>query len=194
MSVDEIDDLEIRGRMQIEDIARLQINRCNVSVINPYPEVFNANVLALMDILGTTSDKAEVTAQNLKEEMLNLRKSLKDASKKAIESLEYEEIKGIKFYSEVFDGFDKRELMRKAADLRKEKNTVVIFGDNSGLLVMGRSDDLNFNVIPLLEKGCNFLGGRCGGRQEFAFGGGFKSKNLKEAIDVIKKGLIKTLK
>ena len=84
--------------------------------------------------------------------------------------------------------------MRKAADLRKEKNTVVIFGDSSGFLIMGRSDDFNFNLIPLLEKGCNFLGGRCGGRQEFAFGGGFKSKNLNEAIELIKKELIKTLK
>ena len=108
--------------------------------------------------------------------------------------VEHQEIKGIKFYSKVFDGLDRRELMRKAADLRKDKNTIVIFGDNSGLLVMGRSDDLNFNVIPFLEKGCVFLGGKCGGKKEFAFGGGFKSKNLNDAINLIKKELIKELK
>ena len=150
--------------------------------------------MKVMEILGTTPDKIEKTAKNLKEEITRLRESLKKASKKAMEKLEHEEIKGIKFYCKLFDRMDKKELMRKAADLRKEKNTVVIFGDNSGLLIMGRSDDLNFDVIPLLEKGCNFLGGRCGGKQEFAFGGGFKSKSLNEAINLIKRELIKTLK
>lgn len=46
-----VEDLEIRGRLEIEDIVRLQINRCNVSIINPDPEVFNANVMVLMDNL-----------------------------------------------------------------------------------------------------------------------------------------------
>jgi alanyl-tRNA synthetase len=149
--------------------------------------------MKVMEILGTTPDKFEKTASNIKEEITRLKDSLKEASKKAMEKLEYEEIKGVKLYSKIFDGLDKRELMRKAAELIKEKKTVVIFGDSSGLLVMGRSDDLNFNVIPLLEKGCDFLGGKCGGRQEFAFGGGFKSNKLNEAIDLIKKDLIKLL-
>jgi alanyl-tRNA synthetase len=149
--------------------------------------------MKVMEILGTTPDKFEKTASNIKEEITRLRESLKDASKKAMEKLEYEEIKGVRLYSKIFDGLDRRELMRKAASLRKEKKTVVIFGDNFGLLVMGRSNDLNFNVIPLLEKSCNFLGGKCGGKEDFAFGGGFKLSKLKEAIDLIKKELIKVL-
>ena len=150
-------------------------------------------VMSLIDILGTTPDIAENTARNLKEEVLRLRKSLREVTKRAMEKLEYEEVKGVKVYSRVFDGFDKRELMKKAADLRKEDHTVVIFGDLSGLLIMGRSDDLSFNVIPLLEKGCNLLGGRCGGKEEFAFGGGFQSDNLNEAVDLIKRELNKIL-
>jgi alanyl-tRNA synthetase len=149
--------------------------------------------MKVMEIFGTTPDKFEKTASNIKEEITRLRESLKDASKKAMEKLEYEEIKGVRLYSKIFDGLDRRELMRKAASLRKEKKTVVIFGDNFGLLVMGRSNDLNFNVIPLLEKSCNFLGGKCGGKEDFAFGGGFKLSKLKEAIDLIKKELIKVL-
>jgi alanyl-tRNA synthetase len=149
--------------------------------------------MKVMEILGATPGKIENTAKNLKEEIERLRESLKQTSKKAMEKLEYEEIKGVKLYSRIFDGLDRRELMRKAADLRKEKKTVVIFGDNSGLLVMGRSDDLNFNIIPLLEKGCNFLKGKCGGKEDFAFGGGFKSNDLNEAINLIKKELIQSL-
>jgi len=149
--------------------------------------------MKVMEILGTTPDKFEKTARNIKKEISILRQNLKETSKKVMEKLEHEEIKGVKLYSKIFSGLDRRELMRKAADLRNEKKIVVIFGDNSGLLVMGRSDDLNFDVIPLLEKGCKFLGGKCGGRKEFAFGGGFKSNDLNKAIDLIKKDLIKLL-
>lgn len=149
--------------------------------------------MKVMEILGATPGKVEFTAKNIKEEITKLRESLKEVSKKAMENLEYEEIKGVKFYSRIFDGLDRRELMRKAADIRKEKKTVAIFGDNSGLLIMGRSDDLKFNVIPLLEKGCNFLKGKCGGKEDFAFGGGFQSNNLKGAIELIKKELIELL-
>ena len=64
--------------------------------------------MSVIDILGTTSDKVEKTTRNLKEEILRLRKSLKETSKKSMENIEYEEIKGIKFYSKVFDGWIKK--------------------------------------------------------------------------------------
>jgi len=147
----------------------------------------------LMEILGTSSDKVEKTAINLKEQITKLRENLKQASKKAMEKLEYEEVKGVRLYSRIFSGLDRRELMRKAASLRDEKKTVVIFGDNSGLLVIGRSFDMKFNVLPILEKGCKYLGGKCGGKEDFAFGGGFKSDKINEAIKIMKKELIKLL-
>ena len=147
----------------------------------------------VMEVLGATPDKIEKTARNLKEEIIRLRQSLKETSKKAMEKLEYEEIKGVKLYTKIFDGLDRKELMRKAASLRREKNTVVIFGDNFGLLIMGRSPDMKFNVIPILEKGCKYLGGKCGGKEDFAFGGGFKSDKLNEAIELMKKELIKLI-
>ena len=45
------DELEIRGRMDIEDIVKYQINRCNISSTDPDPNIFNSNVLVLLDIL-----------------------------------------------------------------------------------------------------------------------------------------------
>jgi len=149
--------------------------------------------MRLVEILGTTPEIAEETARNLREEAQRLRRGMREASKRALENLKYEEVRGVRVYSGVFEGLDRRELVKRAADLRKEGNTVVVLGDLSGFLVMGRSDDLGFNVIPLLEKGCRFLGGRCGGREKLAFGGGFKSKDLREAVDLIKRELTKIL-
>lgn len=45
------DELEIRGRMDIEDIVKYQINRCNVSSSDPNPKIFNSNVMVLLDLL-----------------------------------------------------------------------------------------------------------------------------------------------
>ena len=46
-----IGDIEIRGKLGIEDIVRRQIDRCNFS--SPYPDEFASNVNALYDILPT---------------------------------------------------------------------------------------------------------------------------------------------
>ena len=46
-----IEDIEIRGKLGIEDIVRRQIDRCNFS--SPYPDEFASNVNALFDILPT---------------------------------------------------------------------------------------------------------------------------------------------
>jgi alanyl-tRNA synthetase len=149
--------------------------------------------MVMMETLGTRPDLAESTAKNLRIEVLTLRKSLREASKKALETLPYEEVKGVRVYSKVFEGFDRKDLMKRVADLKKGEKTVVILGDTSGSLIMGRSDDLEFNTVPLLEKGCSLLGGRCGGKSELASGGGFKSNNLDQAIELIKRELAKIL-
>lgn len=149
--------------------------------------------MSIIEILHTRPDLAESTARNLRDEVLTLRKSLRKVSRNTMEDVPSEEMRGVRVYSKVFHSFDRRELMKKAADLKRDKGTVVILGDTSGLLIMGRSDDLSLDVIPLLEKGCIYLGGRCGGKPELASGGGFKSNNLNEAIDLIKRELAKIL-
>lgn len=45
------DDIAIRGRMDIEDIVRLQINRCNASAYEPDETLFASSVLVLLDLL-----------------------------------------------------------------------------------------------------------------------------------------------
>lgn len=45
------DDISIRGRMDIEDIARLQINRVNASAYEPDTTLFASSVLVLLDLL-----------------------------------------------------------------------------------------------------------------------------------------------
>lgn len=45
------EDIAIRGRMDIEDIVRLQINRCNASAYEPDQTLFESSVKVLLDLL-----------------------------------------------------------------------------------------------------------------------------------------------
>ena len=45
------EDVAIRGRMDIEDIVRLQINRCNASAYEPDQTLFESSVKVLFDLL-----------------------------------------------------------------------------------------------------------------------------------------------
>lgn len=49
--VDFEEDIAIRGRMDIEDIVRLQINRCNASAYEPDQTLFQSSVQVLLDLL-----------------------------------------------------------------------------------------------------------------------------------------------
>lgn len=65
MNPDHEDELEIRGRMDIEDIVKYQINRCNISSTDPNLAIFNSNVLVLLDILP--AHKRQQVLNNYKE-------------------------------------------------------------------------------------------------------------------------------
>ena len=145
----------------------------------------------MMQTLGATPEIAENTARNLKLEIIVLRENLRQLSRKALEALAPEESGKLRIYTMVSSGLDNRELIKKAADLKRDRKTVVIFGDTSGSLVMGRSEDLDFSVIVPLTKACSFLGGKCGGKEDLAFGGGFQSDRYKDAIEIIKDELSK---
>lgn len=49
--MDEQEQIEIRGSMGMEDVVRLQMNRCNASAYEPDQTIFYSNVKVLLDIL-----------------------------------------------------------------------------------------------------------------------------------------------
>jgi alanyl-tRNA synthetase len=56
--------------------------------------------------------------------------------------------------------------------------------DEKGHLTFARSADLDLNMGALVREACAAIGGRGGGRPEFAQGGGPKGEDLARALEV----------
>jgi alanyl-tRNA synthetase len=152
-------------------------------------------VLVLEDILNTSKDKIESTVFNLKEEVLKLRKLLKIITRESMKDLNSEEIKGVKLYYKTFSGLDNDEIGKKVGELIKENKIVVLvvndfFGNVS--VVLARSSDVNIGVLSVLRRVCEEFKGKCGGKENFAMGGGFQADKEK-IIQNIKDELISQL-
>jgi alanyl-tRNA synthetase len=62
--------------------------------------------------------------------------------------------------------------------------------EDKAQLTFGRSDDLPFHMGRLMGLACAQIGGRGGGRPEFAQGGGPHPDRLRDALDAAREGLI----
>jgi len=60
----DFEDIEIRGRMDIEDIVRLQINRCNASAYEPDQTLFESSVMVLLDLLPQHKRREVLAREN----------------------------------------------------------------------------------------------------------------------------------
>lgn len=66
-------------------------------------------------------------------------------------------------------------------------------GGEKGHLVFARSGDLNIHVGALLRQACEVIGGRGGGRPDFAQGGGPDGGRVAEALDAAARELVESM-
>ncbi len=76
--------------------------------------------------------------------------------------------------------------------------TVVLLGSGQqvgqpGHLVFARSVDLDTHMGTLIRQACELIGGRGGGRPEFAQGGGPDGSRVPEALDAVSSRLAEML-
>jgi alanyl-tRNA synthetase len=157
----------------------------------------HARAKSVIEILGTTEDKLEKAAMNLKDEALMLRKKLKSVSKEALKNIAAENVNGIKIFAKIFPGLDNDELTARAGELVREKNTAVIFVnefEEKIIITVARSDDLQFNAVEILQEVCEQLGGKGGGKPSFAMGGGKKTVSAEKILSDLKSLVMKNLR
>lgn len=138
----------------------------------------------------TTADK-ELGDSLLKLEAEH--KELKKSHRAAIERLiameaeelykNSEEIRGHRIVRKIFVDRDIQELKTLCSLLKEKDKTISVFGNKaqSALLIFSRSDDIDLNLSVILKRSVETIGGKGGGRPDFAQGGGADVSSLEKA-------------
>ncbi len=148
--------------------------------------------LELSELLATDEAKLVSTVSNLKKSESDLKERLRAFSKDTLKVIPHEELRGVKVYSTTFDGLNKKDLIDRIGKLLAEPKTIVAIGnkEDKAFLALGRSPDLDFDILPILKEACKKVGGTGGGRTNYGMGGGPALDKTEDAVAY----MLKTIK
>ena len=150
--------------------------------------------------LKANPDDAPARVVALADLVKRLEKELADA-KKAVAlggglAVEPDDVGGIKFLGQCFDGLDPKELRGIANDARNRLGSAVIalltVNEGRASILVAVADDLiaRFSAVDLVRVGVSVLGGQGGGgKPDMAQGGGPDGAKAADAIEAIKSTL-----
>jgi alanyl-tRNA synthetase len=128
---------------------------------------------------------------NLKSELQVAQEAMRSYGKQALARLEPEKMQGVRLYSGIFEGLDKKTLIDSANELVKGDRTVAIIvsRDERLMLIVATSKDLDLDSREILADGLKVVEGKGGGGKNFASGGASQPQKAKEALGAAKDGL-----
>lgn len=145
-----------------------------------------ANIaLRSSDLVGSHPDDLTKALENMREEIERSRRSLRQYGREVLGSLQPEEISGVSVYKGVYYGLDKKTVMAAANRFVRGKRTicVLVVVEESLIVVMARSADLEIDCREILNQALMAIGGRSGGAPEFATGGAQSVEDAKQALE-----------
>lgn len=153
------------------------------------------SALSTSGILGCPPDNLEATVRNLKEDVEVLRQQLQSASRRELETLRPDMIGDVEFYSSITIDADRKTLSETASKLIRKSGVAVLFCDvsDNAYLLVGCNEGMNIDCPALLSEGLNKLGGRGGGKKNFAMGGGIDKSRAEEIFSELKHKLVDIL-
>jgi alanyl-tRNA synthetase len=153
--------------------------------------------------LKTAPEEVEARVASLVEERRRLERELAEAKKQlalggggAAAPTAEEDIGGVKFSGQVFQGMEARELRGLLDEAKKRLGTgvaaIVAVNEGKAAFAVGVTDDLTnrFSAVDLVRAGVAALGGQGGGgRPDMAQGGGPDGGKADEAIAAVRAAL-----
>jgi alanyl-tRNA synthetase len=150
----------------------------------------------------TTADKElGDSLLKLEEEHKKLKKRHREVKEKLI-SFEVEElygnaevVSGHRIVKKIFADRDIQEMKTLCLLLKEKDKTVSLFGNTAqgALLIFSRSEDVDLNLSTILKKSVEIIGGKGGGRPDFAQGGGTDVSSLEKALRAAYESVLKEL-
>ncbi|HKE04453.1 MAG TPA: DHHA1 domain-containing protein [Blastocatellia bacterium] len=183
--------IAVRGWERAKKMTRVHF-LCGVRALNDYRRVSRtADAIARKFSSGREDVESSVT-RLFDENKRLLRRSRELAQIAAIveahELIEAAEtVEGLRIVSKVFEDRDVEELNLLAHRLVDGDNVVALLAakeSETARLVFARSANLSADMNALMRAACERLGGRGGGKSDFAHGGGTKVGELDQALEL----------
>ncbi|HZF40613.1 MAG TPA: DHHA1 domain-containing protein [Blastocatellia bacterium] len=182
--------IAVRGWERAKKMTRVHF-LCGVRALDDYREA-NRSVDAIARKFTVGREDAESSVARLLDENKRLSRRARElagivASVEANELIAATEpVDGTRIVSSVFEGRDIEELKLLAHRLVDGDNVVALLASKesgTARLVFARSANLSADMNALMRTACERLGGRGGGKPDFAQGGGSKVSELDEALE-----------
>src|SRR5215475_4489377 len=182
--------IAVRGWERAKKMTRVHF-LCGVRALDDYREA-GRSVDAIARKFSAGREEAESSVERLLDENKRLSRRARElagvvAKVEASELIEATEpVDGARIVSRVFDDRDIEELKLLAHRLVDGDNVVALLASKEGgtaRLVFARSANLSADMNALMRAACERLGGRGGGKPEFAQGGGPKVSELDRTME-----------
>jgi len=153
------------------------------------------SALAISDSLGCAPENAEPTVANLKAEVGSLSEKLKVSSQKQLDALRPEKVGDFSLYYIILYGADRKTMGDAASKFIRDPGAIVLMVDVSGnaFMLVACNEKIAIDCPALLKKGLDIVGGRGGGKKNFAQGGGAKVSKAEEAFKTVRQSILDIL-
>ncbi|MDW5563388.1 MAG: alanine--tRNA ligase-related protein [Methanomassiliicoccus sp.] len=141
--------------------------------------------LRAAEALGSTPNDLLGALGNLIRDRERATAALRKYGAKALEELVPSDINGVKLYSGIFENMDKKTITDAATRFIRDRAACVLgtVGERF-MLIVACDPSIKVNCVEVLNKALEKVGGRGGGKSNFATGGAPESKGAEEAIVV----------
>jgi len=141
--------------------------------------------LILSEELKSIPENLLSALRNLREENARYYESLKECARKILTNMQPEKTEKYDIYSNIFYGLPQKELIEGTNKIIENPRAVVLFanvGDKVSIIVAAHSA-LGLNCIKILNAGLELLGGKGGGKVNYAMGGANDKTKISEAME-----------
>ena len=148
--------------------------------------------LSVADTLGCATSNVEPTVSNLKASVGSMSDKLKSASQSQLESLKPEKICNFLLYSAALSNADRKTMNDMSSKLIRQDGTIVLLFDVSDntFVIVACNDKIRLDCPGLLKKALDMLGGRGGGKLNYAQGAGPDKEKAEAAMKIVRQSII----
>jgi alanyl-tRNA synthetase len=193
----EVGIIVVRAWERAKKMTRVQF-LCGARALSDY-RAANRTAEAIAQKLSVGREEAEASVARLIDERKRLTRRLRELGELAakVEAQELmettESINGLRIVSRVFDDRDFEEIKLIAHRLVEGEGVIALLAVREveiARLVFARSTEVSADMNSLMKVACEKLGGRGGGKPDFAQGGGPKVDELEETIGMIRELIV----